>query len=331
MKRFFSLIPVLLLTLIIASTTHAQVAPPDPLSTRVIPQYPGPNTEVFIEVESFVTDLNRADIRFIVDGTTIQRGGEKTFTLTTGDLGERTEVSIVALTQDAQRYEKTLVFVPATVDLVWEADTYTPPFYQGKAQITAENTITIHAIARLSTNGSTLLSPDNLVYTWRLDRRELDQSGQGQDTITITGPQLFQDMVISVDVSSFGGSLRASKSLQLEAGAPELILYEKHPLLGIRYEEGFEGDIALTETEETLRVEPYFFSTEDIRNNNLIYRWEIDNTPFSPQGNPAEATFREVSGEGSARVSIEIENIAKLLQSAGHTFILAFGRGSLSL
>lgn len=296
------------------------------LSIKVTPTTPSPNEEVVIVIESFITDLNRADITWLVNGETRLSGsGIKKLRIVVGDLGEETAVSIIIDTQEGDRIVKRLSFLPALVDLVLEADTYTPPFYKGKPLISSNNTLSIIALPQLTTDGRNFLDPKNLVYTWSRDRRILgSESGFGKQTLVIDGPSIFQDTTISVEVSSLDKSLGANKTISITPQDPEILFYEKHPLRGILYNKALVGTFTLHSDEFVLRAEPYFMSNKDSK-NNLEYNWILDGKKITSIGRDQEITFRQTEGVGASTISLEINNIKEFLQGARNSLTLRFG------
>lgn len=309
------------------STTGAQIPGFEQnLLIKVTPTTPSPYEEIVIEIESFITNLDRAEITWLVDGDTRLSGvGIKKLRIVVGDLGEETSVSIIIDTQEGNRIVKQLSFLPALVDLVWEADTYTPPFYKGKPLISSDNTLSIIALPQLTIDGRSFLNPKNLVYTWSRDRRILgSESGFGKQTLVIDGPSIFQDTIISVEVSSLDTSLRAHKTISITPQDPEILFYEKHPLRGILYNKALVGTFTLYSDEFVLRAEPYFMSNKDSK-NNLEYNWTLDGKKITSVGNEQEITIRQTEGTGMSTIALEINNIRKFLQGARSSLTLRFG------
>jgi len=296
------------------------------LSLTITPKIPEPNDGVSISVESFVTDLNRAEITWVVNGVTQKRGiGLKEITITVAPLGEKTIVSLIINTEEGVRIEKNVTFQPALVDIVLEANTYTPPFYRGRALFTAESSITLTALPQFVTTDGAVLDPQELIYTWRRDGRTLsDISGFGRQSINIVGPTRFQDVRISVEVSSFGKSLIAKKTFFLSPKSPEVLFYEKHPLRGILYKKALAGTFILTDQEVVVRAEPYFFSLEDLR-SNLTFEWSLNDIALQNEDSQQEIILRQVRGGGFSRLKLDIINVDKLFQDAFQSLTLQFG------
>src|SRR5579872_1392699 len=138
---------------------------PDVISIDMTPSNPGPNQKTLIVINSFAMDLNSATVTWFVNGAKVLSGeGAKQFSITTGAIGQRTniDIRISSITGDI---DKTFSIVPASIDLIWEADTYVPPFFKGKPLFTDQSTITFIALPHMLRNGVEV-NPANLIYKW---------------------------------------------------------------------------------------------------------------------------------------------------------------------
>ena len=154
MKRVIRYTGAFLILLLIGGSlplsTHAQTTPEEAaqVSTQDVsfsssPEVPGAFTDTTITVSSYLTNVSRAYFIWKKDGTTVlSTTGANTYTFTTGDIGHPTTINVMMLLTTGETIQKTLVFNPSEVDLVWEgADSYTPPFYRGRALPASEGAI----------------------------------------------------------------------------------------------------------------------------------------------------------------------------------------------
>ncbi|MEX0934049.1 MAG: hypothetical protein WD003_02205 [Candidatus Paceibacterota bacterium] len=295
---------------------------------KFFPQVPAPQEEVFINVESFSVDLNRATLRWFVNGTLFTSGvGVKKITIKVGEVGEETRVSVTATTPEGVVLNEEIRFTPTLVSLLWESNTYTPAFYKGKALLTTDNKIVVTALPWFSVDGVSFLNPQGLVYTWSRNGRVLGSlSGFGKQTLTITGPSLFQEMDLSVAISSFGGSLRGEASLTLSPQEPEIFFYEKHPLRGVLSERALGGEYSFFPDEITLHAEPYFFSQEDV-GSNLVFTWLLNGKEITGALGQ-EITLRKPEEAGRSRIGLKITNRNNFLQEVRRFLSITFGEAS---
>ena len=56
-----------------------------------------------------------------------------TFTFTAGSLGKTQKVTVNGVENDGTSITQSISVMPASIDLIWQAHSYTPPFYKGKA------------------------------------------------------------------------------------------------------------------------------------------------------------------------------------------------------
>jgi hypothetical protein len=104
------------------------------LTLNTIPEKPGANQDVYAEIESYAIDLSRSQVTWLINGVIKKQGfGERTFSFKTGPLGSSMNLRVVAISPQGQSIEEEIVIQTSEVDLIWKADSYTPPFYKGKA------------------------------------------------------------------------------------------------------------------------------------------------------------------------------------------------------
>ena len=282
-------------------------------SIEASPNTPQAYEEVILDLNSSSLNLDQATISWFLDGDLRLSGiGETSARFTTGPLGSASLVRVVVDTSGGGRHIQSISLKPANVDILWQAHSYTPPFYKGKALSPSSGLIILTAVPQLVDSGGKRLDPQELVYTWQEKGIVLGRaSGFGKQSLILeNGPVSQNPLVVSVTVSSFDESVTASQTLRVPIYSPTIYFYNKHPLEGILYERVVEDSIALVQDEITLRAEPFYFSLDDMINGFLRYRWRVNNrdinVPLSEQGN--EITLRQEGGEGGALVSLEVLN-----------------------
>jgi len=176
------------------------------------PQYPAPGDTVTFTLQDFQDDLNVASVAWTVNGTQKSSGvGQTSFQVTAGAVGSRATVTATVTTAKGATLIQSGTIIPAGVDLLWQAHSYVPPFYLGKALFPFQGTITVTAMPTFA-----LTNPKNAVYKWQLDGGAMsDVSGSGKNTITLTGSILLKPINLSVTVQSADGSLMAQNSITL--------------------------------------------------------------------------------------------------------------------
>lgn len=300
------------------------------LDVKIDPPLPGPNTRVYISIESYLTDLYKANISWAVDGKVILRGTGKTnFSFQNGPSGKTTTVSLSIITNTGSVVTKDFSFSPVGVTIMWEADTYTPPFYKGRALISPQAGIRIIAVPD-NADASNPLGAGNLVYDWKKDgATDTAASGFGKNVYSFVGSKPLTNTKITLAVSTIDDSAQSEMQIYLPQVSPFILFYEKDPLLGVWYNKPLGGTTALTKKEISLSAEPYYFSNERGEAYSLKYVWSVNGSTVSNYGRTI--TLRNDKGvEGTSFVSLTMRGIVQTFQTATRDLNLTFTGGSNS-
>lgn len=294
------------------------------ISIKTDPEYPGPNETVTATVTGYLTDLNRSTIGWSVNGKVLDRNiGKKTFSFQSGDSGKTTTLTVTIVTRDNEYIKKELSFTPMGITMLWEADTYTPPFYKGKSLLTPEARVRVVAIPDADSAAGTIRA-SNLIYRWwKNGRLSESASGYGKNSFSFTGPLPYGEMGIRVSVSSVDSALRSEKGINLPISKPFVLFYENHPLLGVLYNHPLDTELSLTKKEISVNAEPYFFSNEISGVPAVSYGWSLNGNTVSNSGNIL--TLRNEAGaSGSSALTLTVRGIKKAFQSASLSLKIRF-------
>ena len=315
---------------VLGGYVHAQSVV-NTFNISISPAEPRARQTVEVVLKSFSININTSYISWILNGKRVKEGrGASTYSFETGALGTESSVRVIVNTEAGIRIEQSFQIQPAEVDLIWEAFTYVPAFYKGKALATSKSRIKITAIPHFIIKGGARITSDNIIYTWRKDRRVLGSfSGTGKQSIIIDGPRLFENIRVGVSVSSLGEEYSARGEIVIQGEDPQILFYEKHPTEGIRYGHALSPEFTLSQEEIVIRAEPYFFSSEDLRGSRTSFEWKLNNTLIRSASRVNEVVLRQEDLGGTAQLSLRIENIAKILQEARASIFIRFGGKSL--
>ncbi|MEI6296756.1 MAG: hypothetical protein WCO84_03875 [bacterium] len=320
MKKYLAQI-ILISTILLPLSVGAVATTPTiggNLSIELEPKNPGSMTFVKATAVSFEAELGSATISWYLNGKLEREGvGQNNFTFQTDKPGQISIIKTVIKT-DKKQIEKTILINPADVDIVWEANTYTTPFYKGKALASPSSTIKITAIPSIISNQGTALSPANLTYKWKYNYENL-LSGIGKQNAEIKTGSPFTDNVISVVVSDNTGSIVAEKTIKIRPENPNIVFYEDKSIEGTNYNMALDNTYNLSEKESTVRAEPYFFSyPKSATENNLLFSWALNSNGIAPNdGSPKIITLRNETGKNiTSELSLSIENTMQVFQSA---------------
>lgn len=290
------------------------------LTFDIKPENPGTFTDVAVKATTYGADIDRSQVSWFVNGKLIKDGmGEKTFTFRTGKAGEGIFVDAMVKTLDGREIQRSFSLNLGDIDLIWEADTQTPPFYKGKALVTPGSKIKVTAVPNLVTTNGVKLSVNDLVYKWKFRDKSLG-GGYGKNSVSIEAGIPILDNLISVQVSNLQGDINVEKSMIIKPVSTKLIIYEDTPLEGTFWARGFTGNINLNSIESSLRAESYFVS----KDSTTSFNWTLNGKPFSPDTkNQRVATLRnESGGEITSEIGLSISNSKNSYQNASKKFLI---------
>lgn len=286
------------------------------LDIKITPQNPGPLEAINITVESYISDLDKAKFVWSLNGKVVSKGiGLRTFSFVNGPSGKTTRLHLSATTNNGIVVEKDFSWNPIALTILWEAQTYTPPFYRGKALITSQATVRAIAIPD-NTSGQNALGSGGLAYVWQKDRATIaGASGYGKNSFAFLAPKPFGKTAVSVLASSVDNSVSSENKVALSFTRPFVLFYEKDPLLGVLYNHPINSSFDLTKTEFSISAEPYFFSNDESDESTINYNWSINGK--SAQNNDRVITLRNnTGGEGDSLVSLAVNSVKKIFQDA---------------
>src|SRR5262245_40202996 len=111
------------------------------------------------------------------------------------------------------------------LNLLWSAQTYSPPFYQGHSQASPQSPVRL--IAQLS---GVSADPATLNYNWRRDNQALAKSsGLGRNSLSFSAGQLGDTHEIELEVTSGSGTLKLKAQAEIPVTRPEISFYQDEP------------------------------------------------------------------------------------------------------
>jgi hypothetical protein len=292
------------------------------------PQSPGALQTVNINLRSYGVDVHSDNIMWYVDGSLREQGkGDFTFKVKTGSIGTKTVLKVVVTDPTYGNVSKTITINPGSIDILWQADTYTPPFYRGKALPTSQSDITFVAIPHTKSYSQNE-SPKNLTYTWYQSYNKVpDVSGYGKESASLTANYAGNNTDIKVDVSDPASGTTFSGQISVKIVNPLIVFYPQNDQLGTLYQSAMVTNPTINQQSLGVVAEPYFFSFNDINNNNAIYSWSVNNKKVATNNNKSQILLKFPSkGSGKATVGLHIEDpsIKYILQRADNSFSLTF-------
>lgn len=300
------------------------------LSIDLFPKIPKPDEEFSIILESFSTDLDKARISWYVDGELAgsQVGGH-TVTLRAPSANESSLITVVIEKIDGAPLVREVTVAPANVDILFEASTYTPPFYKGRSLFTNESQARFVAQPSFVDGNGRSISPQNLVYTWRKDGRVVkNASGYGKNVFEVQGQLIQRPLLIEVEVEDLNSSRKAYDLITVSVSDPFVALYKKDPLQGIQFERNITNTMYLGRDEIEFIAVPYFFSADRLSDKHLEYSWSINGKKITNvPSQKSNMIFRNTTGEeGYSNVSVSAKHTENILQHDFHDVRLDFSK-----
>jgi len=313
MKRFFSTLIVTLFFGISIAQAQSSVD----LSLTTIPLDPKPLQKVTITAESFSVDLNQATITWSQGGRTIDSGtGRKSITITAPAAGQTSTITMNATGSSFGTTTASIAIRPGSIDLLWEAsDSYTPPFYKGKALLSNGGAIRVTAIPSAT-------APKQLSYTWSRDNTILGSlSGFNKSSLSFKNSDL--NDVEDISVTGGSGLFEGSASLSIKPSNPTVVVYQKNEGF-IDYANGSNTVLNTSKTGLILKLEPFFFSVPTTVLKSLALDITEGGTSIVSATNPTELYLSAPEEKGQSLLTIAISTISYSLQNISRRLTINF-------
>lgn len=287
------------------------------------PKNPGSYEDVLLTISSPFVDMGKAEVTWSLDGKIALKGiGAENLRFKTGPIGNINKIGVVIRTLDGNIIYKDLIIAPSDVDMLWEAYTYTPAFYKGKALDTQESLVKIVAIPNMIDKNGNKLSAENLIYKWKT-KGELrtDSSGYGKNIFAFRNDIVPVLETIEVEVSSVDNGPVANESLTLSITDTKSIIYKNDPILGVLFNEAIFDTINMSENEVRFSAYPFFFST--LTNQEKVsYHWKMNGKALNTEG--ASVVFIKPAVVGSSKIELKTTGLFSAFQRGNNSFFINF-------
>lgn len=303
-----------------------KAAPSLGIMVNVIPENPAPGENVNITLKSYSSNLDIVLISWSVDGKNISSGiGKKSFSIKAPNAGGETSVTATVSLPDGAIDEKVIIR-PAEMVLLWQAmDSYTPPFYKGKALPSPDSFVKVVALPEIG-SGSNKVNPKNMTYFWKKDyTNNQDGSGYGKNTFTYINDYLEDLNNIGVVAGTVDQKYSSSANIDIGMTEPKIVFYKNDSKLGTIWELALSNGHKII-GDEIIEAAPYFISPKYIRTPTLIWDWFInDETVNPPIYRKNTMPLRAQTGvSGTSRIKLEINNTDKIFVSASKEISVNF-------
>jgi len=232
-----------------------------PFTLSVAPENPVPYGKVTVTPVPNQIDIANATMTVTVGGKNVASGNAGPAALSLDAPGVPVIV-VVRLTSAGSTYTQQVTITPQGVVLVAEPLSSAPPLYPGKSLVPIGGSVRVVAVADMRTASGKRFDPDTLSYAWTVDDVDFPSaSGIGRKTAIIDSPLLYRSQSVVVTVVSQDGRQAGGASIDLAAADPSVRIYERDPLLGIRFDRALTSPYTLRGAEVTLYAGLFSFPT----------------------------------------------------------------------
>jgi len=285
------------------------------VSVSAYPENPAPGQEVSIKLSSYYLNLDILKVSWYIDGNLKFEGiGETNTKIKAGDIGYTKKIKVVVTDKDGYKIEKILEIRPITISLIAEPQSYTPPFYKGKALLSYEGTTKISVITEITDLNGKKISEDNMIFKW-FENSILREGGVGKKVFSLENRIPVDGTEIKLKIYNLNEELLAETSKMITYILPQINIYENSPIYGILYNKAIPSNYLLGEKEEIkIIVEPFFF---DSQIEKIKYVWKINNDLVENQEKNNELILKrtENTKKGLADILINVKSQDKIYQS----------------
>lgn len=304
---------VLSVYVLIPRTVVAQSAD---MAITATPGNPAPGQQVFLKAQSFSLDLNQTVITWKYNGALITSGTGKTEIVVTAPKAGQTGIIIATTSGTIIPATASITLRPASVDLLWEAaDSYTPPFYKGKALPADGALIRVVGIPAAT-------APKNNVFKWsHNDEIQQDSSGYNKSSFVFQNGALATSDTVELTLES--GSFVGTNAVTITPVSPSLVAYQNNDGF-INYAIGSTQSITTNQAGLILHFEPFFFSFLGSIMDSLNIEMSAGDTAIAGDPRVNELRLSRPDEGGESRVNLAISTVAYSLQHIERLFTILF-------
>ncbi|MEK7452790.1 MAG: hypothetical protein AAB614_00995 [Patescibacteria group bacterium] len=166
---------------------------------------------------------NTTEFLWYLDDVSDQKQSGKAkseFSFTTSK--ENHVVRLTILENNKKVAENAVLISSYNISLIWKAETYVPPEYEGKAMPTRGSKVTVTAIPDIKDVDS-----KELLYTWYLNSESQVRGVLGEDAFSFIVSKSVDFIPVFVEVSNLSGSITVSQAISIPVVRPSVLLYHK--------------------------------------------------------------------------------------------------------
>ncbi|MFZ2038895.1 MAG: hypothetical protein WAV11_03075 [Minisyncoccia bacterium] len=277
------------------------------------PRTPKAGDLVTAEVSATGWDFNQAKVTWTINKEQLASDyGLKKVSFNLGKGSVIIQVNVLGA--DGRKGNGVAEIKPNEVVVIWEASTYTPPFYRGKALAPAGSVFRVIAIPNIKNSSGVKVASDKLVYKWKKnDKVSQDYSGYGKDVFyTLDETYVRDGNNINAEIYTTDNSAYYQTEVYVPHQENSLFIYKIDPLLGRLYNNVVGSSLNYSDTFIKLIAEPYFFSNIS-GNQEVEYSWSVRGEKIS--FNKQIIELKSADG-GEISLDLNVKHNTKILQYA---------------
>ena len=218
-RTFFLLLACAVVLAAVPASAQLGTAFDTDLTLEFSPAQPLPGGTVHITATSLLIDLSGKTLIWFKDGKQFAEGeGLTAVDVVAGPLGSEDDIVVGVYEGDLELVSQSARIHPVEIDLIWEADSYVPPQFRGRALPSAGTHLRLEAIPYFVRANGSSVPPSDITFTWRRDGYVIQSaSGRGRSQAVIDSPKLFDTDTISVDARTSDGLFEGTASVRVPA------------------------------------------------------------------------------------------------------------------
>jgi hypothetical protein len=284
-----------------------------PFSLSASPASPNPHQNVVIKANSPTFDEYSAQFTWTINGrrdTTLSGLGKDTITIPAGNAGSSIPVDLEVRLPDGTILTTSLKIYVTDLVIVWDTNTYIPPWYEGKALPIQSSIVRLVAMPHISLDGHDV-PIEQLIYSWQVDGKRV-LTGSGERILRISAPQFAKrGRTVILTIEDITKRVKKEARIMITPFSPRVGIYSITPLGGVE----FRRNVILPKPDQSqidLIAEPFYFNMAG--RNSLSYQWRVDYSPVqgTPE-NPSIITFKTDDVSGTIPVSVRVDSADTLI------------------
>ena len=302
---------VLVVLFLFTQLTHAQTE--KGISLLSTNSTPAAGEEVVLTIFAENFDIELANVTWYKDGQRSLSGiGEDKARFRVGSVGQTTTVAVEAELESGDIYRSAVSYKPQGLDVLWQADSYVPPFYAGKALSASGGLVHVTAIPEIVNSSGEFYDSKVLDYSWRQNGILLgNASGIGKERVTLEGgSSVLNPLSVNVTVTTPDTGVQVTRSIVVPTAKTHIVFYEASPLEGVLYNKAIQDGYDVLGNVVVIEGEPYNFSIDDYFLGRLNYEWRLNGTKLGSRNEKLGETmeFRTETLPTDARITLDVIN-----------------------